>query len=184
MKYPTAVDLSTLNSKFCICGHWEFGGYHLYQRYPEVLDSEKFKIFTFLREPLEVSLSLFRYEKENNINVDMGIEEHLSIRNNYIANIFPVTETDYKEVIDRYFFLGILEEGQCCVDTLAEMIGKKKIILSRHNETDANLLTDRKSLPQDMVAKFKEENSLDYLIYNYAYSKFNKLKEKLQADVC
>ncbi len=87
-------------------------------------------------------------------------------------------------MIDRYFFLGILEEGQCCVDTLAEMIGKKKIILSRHNETDANLLTDRKSLPQDMVAKFKEENSLDYLIYNYAYSKFNKLKEKLQADVC
>jgi len=47
MKYPTAVDLSTLNSKFCICGHWEFGGYHLYQRYPEVLDSEKFKILLF-----------------------------------------------------------------------------------------------------------------------------------------
>ncbi|HDL00648.1 MAG TPA: hypothetical protein ENH23_00245 [candidate division Zixibacteria bacterium] len=183
MKYPTAVDLSILNSKFCICGHWEFKGYHLYQRYPEVFDSEKFKIFTFLREPLEVSLSLFRYEKENNINVDMGIEEHLSIRKNYIASIFPLTEKNYNEILDKYFFVGILEEGQCCVDLLAEMIGKNKCIIPWQNKTNTNILADKRTLSKDVIGKFKKENSLDYLIYDCAYSKFNKLKESLQTDV-
>ena len=183
MKYPAVVNLSHLNSKFCICGHWEFEGYRLYQRYPGVLGSPKFKIFTFLREPLEVSLSLFRYEKENNINVDMEIEEHLSIRNNYIASIFPATEENYMKIIDKYFFVGILEEGQCCMDLLAEIIGKKKYILPWQNKTNVNILTNKRSLSQSVVKKFKEDNSLDYQIYGYAYSKFNKLKENLQADV-
>jgi hypothetical protein len=183
MKYPAAVDLSTFNSKFCICGHWEFEGYRLYQRYPEVFDYDKFKIFTLLRDPLEVSLSLFRYEKENNLNVDMGIEEHLFIRNNYIASILPVTEDNYIEILDKYFFIGILEEGQCCVDILAELIGKKKIIMPWQNKTNTNTLTDKRALSPDLVKKFREENILDYLIYDYAYSKFNELKQSLQSDV-
>ena len=117
--YPGKRNIDLLRSAQCLCGHFELEGNYLHQRYPEVFTTDRFRVITFVRDPLAVKLSLYRYEKENNVSNARSIEDHLLSRPNYIADRFPATLDNYKEIIDRYFFVGILEEGQVSMDMLA-----------------------------------------------------------------
>ena len=101
--YPAKVDTSRLRSCHCLCGHFELEGYYLNQRYPEVYRSERDRVFTFVRDSLQVQLSLFRYEVMNQRSTVSSIEGHLALRPHYVANRFPATIENYKEIIDRYF---------------------------------------------------------------------------------
>ena len=177
MNYPPTVDLSKLNPNICVTGHFELDGYYLHQRYPEVINSPDYKIFTFIREPLAVKLSLYRYEKLNNVG-DRSFEEHLLTRDNYLADRFPATEENYQEVLDRYFFIGILEEYQLSLDILADLIGKPKIPMPWQNKTKGE--NQEESLSEDLLTKFRERNNLDYLIYDYCCEKFKPHKASYQ----
>lgn len=64
--YPPITNLEKLTPWHCLCGHFEEDGYRLRQRYPEALSSERYRVFTFIRDPLLVKLSLYRYETEHN----------------------------------------------------------------------------------------------------------------------
>jgi hypothetical protein len=66
MNYPEKIDIGRLRSCHCLCGHFELDGYYLHQRYPEVFMSSRYRVFTFVRDPLQVQLSLFWYETINN----------------------------------------------------------------------------------------------------------------------
>jgi len=58
------VRLQSLRSYHCLCGHFELPKTRLDKRYPEVLPNQNFKIFTFIRDPLQVKISLYYYEKK------------------------------------------------------------------------------------------------------------------------
>jgi hypothetical protein len=131
-------------------------------------------LFTFIRDPLEVSLSLFRYEKKNHRNKTVSLEQHLSLRPNYLANIFPVSRDNYKDILDRYFFIGILEEGQAGLDLFAKLVGKERLDMPRLNQTKLDYKSSETTLAKDLVQKFRDENELDYLIYDYCKEKFRK----------
>jgi len=174
--FAKIVDLNSLWSCHCLCGHFEVDGYYLNQRYPEVFTHDRYRVLTFVRDPLQVQLSLFRFEKMSNRPNAKNIEEHLSLRHNYIANRFPATFDNYREVIDRYFFVGILEKSQESMDILASMISKSPKPLQWKNRSNngAKNSVSTENIPQDVLTQFRKDNALDYLIYDYCVEKFEK----------
>lgn len=173
IKYKLNVD--NLISDTCIRGHYHDDGYYLHQRYPEAfLPDNNFKIFTFIRDPLQVRISLYYYLMNLGIYYkDMSLEHSLRGYNNFIASRFPCDKTNYKEILDRYFFVGIVERMQESFDKLAAILNKRKIKLLRVNTSTKD--SKAVQLSSDFLKKFKEDNELDYLIYNYCLEKFNKI---------
>ena len=186
-QHPPLKDLRPLRSCNCLCGHFELEGVHLHQRYPDVLASPRYKIFTFIRDPLQLQLSLFRYERKHNVR-SITLEEHLRLRPNYIASILPATADNYREVLDRYFFVGILEERQLSLDVLAVLLGKPRKKFPWINRTrDTSDSPGRPTpLSDEVVTRFKHDNELDYRIYEYCVERFRRqvdsLADKLPVD--
>lgn len=178
MDYPPITNLEKLTPWHCLCGHFEENGYRLRQRYPEALSSDHYRLFTFIRDPLMVKLSLYRYETEHKKVAFSSVEECLLGRPNYMATVLQVNETDYRDALDRYFFIGILEEAQISLDQLAAMIGKKSQRMPFTNKTGKIPGTDVKDLHPELVAKFREINRLDYLIYDYSVERFKKVLQR------
>lgn len=170
--HSAPADLRSLCTLHCLCGHFELEGVHLHQRYPEVFSSERYKVFTFVRDPLQLQLSLFRYEKEH-AGPSISLEEHLSFRPNYIASILPATAENYKQIIDRYFFVGILEEKQLSLDILASLLGKRRKQYPWVNRTSKKN-GGIEEVSSEILARFKRENELDYKIYNYCFERFQR----------
>ncbi len=171
MDYPPKTDLATLSSRHCLCGHFELSGFFLYQRYPEIFLRERFLVFTFVRDPLPIQLSLFRYEQKNNVSKYTSVEDHLLNReSNYLANRFPVNEANYKEVLSKYFFIGVLEQMQKSIDVLADKLGKKNRGIQRLNET----CKGKVAVSDDILQEFMKNNELDYKIYDYCLKRFGE----------
>ncbi|MEW6312659.1 MAG: hypothetical protein AB1513_01225 [Pseudomonadota bacterium] len=178
MEYPEKVNLAAMQPHQCLCGHFELDGYHLYQRYPEVFTSDRYRVFTFVRDPLQVRLSLFKYSTSNGVPMHKSIEDALSdnTRFNFLARRFPVTMENYQSVLDKYFFIGIIEHGQDSMDILAAKLGKQPLPLPWENRTRQHTerMLTKESLPQELIEKFKHDHALDYMIYDYCLDKFRK----------
>lgn len=175
--YQDRLNLDCLTPGHCLCGHFEIDGYHLAQRYPGLLENPRFWVFSFIRDPLEVKISLFRYEAKHNVTKPRTIEKHLSTRKNYLAGILGVGWDDFQIVLDKYAFIGVLEESALSVEMLAWLLKKNKTELSWENKTIGDKNHSQEALPSLIVQQFKEENSLDYAIYNYAVARFKTLSE-------
>jgi hypothetical protein len=176
---PDKVDVHRLRSGNCLSGHYADTGYYLHERYPEMLTSDRFRLITFVRDPLQVRLSLFRYENKfkdilHDRNVADKLEEHVFSKSNYLAGRFPATLENYKEVIDRYFFVGILEQAQASLDLLAHMIGKPPQKFPWENATRKINGPTSEELSDELIARFRDQNFLDYLIYDYCLQKFSE----------
>jgi hypothetical protein len=176
MKYPEKTNLAAMQPHQCLCGHFELDGYHLHQRYPEVFESDRYRIFTFVRDPLQVSLSLFRYRMKNGVSEHKTLESHFLHLPNLIARRFPLTMDNYKTVLDKYFFIGVIEYGQINIDLLAAKLGKPTIPLPWTNKTRQNAENgaENEKIPQELVEQFKRDNALDYLIYDYCIARFGE----------
>ena len=173
LKYK--LNTGNLNADNCIVGHFQFEGIHLNQRYPEVFDNpDKYRIFTFVRDPLQFRASLYYYTRKNEIIKDYKLPEIIMNTPNLISRVFPCDEDNYKDVLDKYFFIGIVEKMQESFDKLADLINKKRLKLPYANisEKDDQLA----NLSAEFITKFKEKNKLDYMIYDYCLEKFNKLQ--------
>ena len=162
------LDLSSLDEHSLLAGHFEVQGAHLHQRYPEVLSEERFRLITFVRDPLEVGLSLYFYERAMRDSYAYpGLAGRLASLDNYLASIFPCTAADYKAVIDRYFFVGLTECLQESFDLLARMIGKERVVVPV-----ANAVARDEDVTEDDVWRFNEKNKLDFKIYAYCRERF------------
>jgi hypothetical protein len=172
--YKKPADLSKLRTVHCLCGHFALEGYHICDRYPQIYGTDQFRLFTFLREPLQAKLSLYRYEKEH-YDINLSLEEHLLTRNNYLASIFPVTMDNYQDVLDKYFFVGIIEEAQASMDVLASLLNKPRQAIPWINKTNQGNELERSNIPVKFIEKFQQENQLDYALYHYARQRYEKM---------
>jgi len=172
-KHPKKYNLDKFRSIHCLVGHWELPKVYLNKRYPEVFLIDRYKVFTFLRDPLEHSLSLYRYEKEHAQTDVEDILEHFQLRPNYMAGILGANKSNYKEIINRYDFVGIVEKMDMSVELLAQKIGKNYKKVPFTNITIKNKNDISKNIPNDLKEEFKEINEIDYLIYNYSRNKLN-----------
>jgi len=173
LKYK--LNLNNLISETCITGHFQYEGIFLEQRYPEILKNKNdFKIFTFVRDPLKICISLYYYNK-NNLGIEnMGLKDSMKyFTHNFLASLFNCNEDNYKNILDRYFFIGIVEKMQDSFDKLADILNKKRITLpvSNRSEKDSQL----SEITTAFKAEFRERNKLDYLIYDYCLEKFIKI---------
>ena len=104
--YPDKVNLERLRSAHCLCGHFELPGYFLQQRYPEVLLSDRYRVFSMIRDPLSFRLSHYRHLKDSDMLGGVSVNNYLGSMHNVLASCFCATESNYQSVLDRYFLLG------------------------------------------------------------------------------
>ena len=173
MKYKYHIEEFT--EDYCLTGHFQYEGIYLYQRYPEIFRmNDKFKIFTFIRDPLKIRISLYYYIMQQGGNNDksFSLNNSILIENNFLSNLFPCDESNYKEVLDKYYFIGIVDKMQESFDKLADLLGKRKIKLPIVNNTIKD--SQISELSDETIQEFKNKNSLDYKIYDYCLNKFSK----------
>lgn len=180
---PDPVNLADLTSIHCLCGHFVPS---LPERYPEISKAERFRVFTFLRDPLQCALSLRRYELANRPGAGeddqvLDIEKFLFRGENPMAKLLGATFDTYEAVLDQYIFVGIFEELQESMNRLADLLGKPTAVLPRLNVTqEFEDSSEAQALPTDILAKFREQNALDYLLYEHSLSNF---KENMRSSI-
>lgn len=163
------LNIDSLVSDTCIVAHFQNDGYFLTQRYPEIIDrQDEFKAFTFVREPLELIISLYYYSRDS---ITCSLEHYINGHKNFLANLIPCDEHNYREVMDRYFFIGIVERMQESFDKLADMSGKPRLKLPYANKSKKD--DQIENLSPEFIRNFKKNNRLDYLIYNYCMEKLD-----------
>ncbi len=164
--------LSNSRRQIILCGHFELPKNHLHIRYPEVLKKpKKFKLFTILRDPLHLRISLYYYELKKKRRDPNGetLEEYLLTQPNYISRILPCSENNYESILARYHFIGIQEYMDESARKLSDFLNRKlEIPVANTSKKDEQV----KKLSNVTVKRFKEINSLDYAVYEYALNKF------------
>jgi hypothetical protein len=169
--YPLKYKTSKFSNKDCLCGHFESSGNHIFERYPEIYENNRFVLWTIIRNPLEVALSHYFYKKKTEQKVPSDIKEYLNSTNNYLAEVLNVSAENYELILGRYDFIGIFEN-------MEETLSQFKVILNIENlELDMLNHAKREDLskvinPEDIL-NFENQNSLDYKIYNYCLERFN-----------
>lgn len=173
-RYPARIKLEKVNSAYCICGHFETEGYYLLQRYPQLADSNRYRLFSFVRDPLQLRISLYFYESR--FNNDRGsLEDNLFSHRNYLAKRFPATESNYRDVVERYIFIGIVEKLQDSLDQLARLCDRPKVKIRHINSGTYNRNPEQVGLSHELQQRFREENALDYKIYDLCKNRFERL---------
>jgi len=161
-------NLNELKYYHLLVGHYKLDCSFLHVRYPSALTDSNYRVFTFLRNPLELQISLYYWElsRDKNIYDNRPLEEVLLMRPNYIAKTIPCNSSNYKSILERYFYIGFVEKYQESFDCLAELIDKPKVDLKTYNKVSRR----KTELSSNFISEFKEINSLDYEIYDFAKS--------------
>jgi hypothetical protein len=156
------LELGKLRPGTLVCGHYEVEGIYLHERYPEVVENPRYRIITFVREPWELRLSLLRHEVQaKRLTGDESIEELLLGRPNWLSQRFPCNEENMESVLDRYFFVGVLENAQESFDLLADRLGKARVRLPHINRTKPRAFP----ITEELRHMFAKVHSLDYRLY-------------------
>ena len=179
-----ALDLSQANSHNCISGHFGHQGFFIDQRYPQIFNGirarKRYRVFMFLRDPLEMRCSLYRHAIKTGKSEHDDLASAIMPFNNYYARIIDVNDNDWKKKIDQYYFIGIADdELQLSFDLLAKMIGKPRVELPKINTTHEQYELSSKSLSESQIADFRSANALDYQIFNYVKGRIDRLRSQI-----
>ncbi len=166
------VVIMKFNAWHILAGHYHDSPFQLNDRYSQVLKSERIRLIAFLRDPMEHRLSMYHFSKNRNHNYtwirnvalnDFMIGKYLQ---NYFARALNCTENDYEQVLEKYFFIGIVEDYNNSLIKLAKKmrrpLPKKVPHLNKTESTSSVMKTDFD------VVLFRQLNELDYKIYEYA----------------
>ncbi len=167
------IDLKSLRAGDCVVGHYAVEGTYLFERYPELLeDPERFRIITFLRDPLEFCLSFYFYSKKEG-RMTQNLKEFLKSNSNLIAYYFPCYY-DCREVMNRYYFIGIAERMDESLGKLAAMVNKVLPEIRLLNKTERD---EEAGIVDDGLREwFRDRNRIDYRIYEYACRRLDGIK--------
>lgn len=191
------VDTRFLNAGTILCGHWNQLGSKLPERYPEFLTNRRFHLATFLREPLDLQISLFHYTLGREPDRNLKDEEFASLRSfvmsnkNYIAQQLSCHAGNIEETLARYWFIGFVDRFDASVSQFCKAV---KLVLAQSPRTmmaerlfrrihqaptlgtaEQNRSTRNRNedlLSEEDRTAFRERNSLDYLIYEKARERF------------
>lgn len=163
------LDLKLLKSNSLVSGHYCIGGSYLSERYPEVRElPASFRLITFVREPLAQMISLFNFRiREGQNSPEDSLVDYLFHQRNFISRILECNDSNYKEVIDRYYFVGTQEKLQESLNILARKLDKPPINLKKYSCNVAPKSQKTPSLSQEIIERFQANNSLDYKIFYY-----------------
>ncbi len=156
------IRLEKIKPGTVICGHFEVPGIHLHQRYPQALEDPRFRIITFVREPLALRLSLLRHEIDHRRpGADDAFEARLLGRPNWLARRFPLDTESMHRVLDRYAFVGTMDDVQGTWDALADWLGKPRVQLPHLNRSRPRPFP----LDDSLATRFRTVHALDHEVY-------------------
>ncbi len=187
------ITIRRLRSYCCVHGHFHLDGYRLWERYPFVYGNNEYRIISFVRHPFNTIVSKYYYGiKTGEINTedvslkqfvmseydindlycmyprrDKRFIDHMFGNRNYLANKLGCDIHNYKERLDSYFFIGILEHLNFSFQELAKRIGKSFVATNVHR----NRSKYDKQYEDVSESEFRKRNELDYLIYDYVRGK-------------
>lgn len=165
------IDINKISSDYCIAGHYHTDGIFVLQRYPEIIyRKHEIRCFTFLREPLDFFISFYYYSK-NVGRMESTLQEFIDRNRNLLAYYLGCDEIDdFRDVLDKYFFIGVTENLQNSMNKLAKMVNKSELRVPVFNKSEKD--EQISLLTQEFKVKFKKDNELDYEIYQYTKDKF------------
>lgn len=184
------VSRTALSAELLLAGHWNEPGKYLRDRYPEFLEDPGLFRFCFLRDPLEVRLSLYRYNRSrpdcNEPARRLELEEFLFARPNYLSKQFPCDEKNVDQCLARYQFIGLVEAFDSDLAALLNAYGaflrtrqrtrmSERMLCNLRNRPPApvgHVNRSRESgepeLVPALVEKFREVHALDYELLRIA----------------
>ena len=174
---PPRHRIGRLTSRHCLVGHFDVPGYYLFERYPEVVKHRRFYLFSFLREPLDAKISLYYWWRDIMGRPVRALEDFLFEQPNYLSHRFPCDLSNYREVLARYDFLGLVEESDLGMQALARVFGKPSPIVPRLNVASRD--SEAAHLRETTLREFRDVNALDYLVYAEARRRWEQIKEKM-----
>jgi hypothetical protein len=172
-EYGRLKQLRSLPHFHLLSGHWgQAHGSSLFERYPECLEDSSVRIISFVREPLDLAISGYFFAKKIGILSprNTALEEHLLTHDNFLAGTFRASSESYRQVLDRYWFIGVFEELQCSFDCLANLLGKPRVVLPQVNRSAR---VGPKVSP-DIRDEFRRLNPIDYDVYDYAMARYKQ----------
>ena len=173
-EFGPPLDLGALDGRHCLCGHFDAPGAGLDGRYPQVRASARYRVFTFVREPLALVLSLYRYEGLLGLRRDDVLERYLMEHAGFLAAALGATADTWRPVLDRYFFIGVLERFDESVNRLAHRLGKPRVALPRLNTTDPyGRAPHIRRLSPQAIDGFRQASRIDYAIYQACVQRFH-----------
>lgn len=182
-KEAPPVDLKPLNRNNCVAGHFGHEDYFIRDRYPKVWRGfnaqKRYRIFTFIRDPLEMRCSLFRHQVKLGRTWHPQLFASIMEYNNYYARIMGLDESNWERGLARYFFIGPADNLQESFDVLATLIDKPMLELAAVNTTERNKASSKDALSASEYDAFMEANQLDYAIYHRALKEFEAIKQRL-----
>lgn len=158
-----------------LVGHYHNHRNRFSKRISQKTDIDNLKKITFVREPLAHRLSLYKYAKKKGHKWIDGIslDDYVLSETNFLAKTLECNEKNYMDVLDSYFFIGLTEDFQSSISRLAKNINRPTPRQTPFvNRTDS--FSELEKLDKQTIKLFKEKNDLDYKVYEYAKSLFEK----------
>jgi len=165
----TKLDLNRIRRPAIVCGHFGHRGARLHERYPEVFENPRYRLITFMRDPLETAISSYFYSKKLGLIVAApDLDTYLTHYRSNFAGVLNCPEGDYERGLAAYWYVGVTERLSESVDLLSLMLNKPYI-----EPLDLNSTLRSEAPSDDAVRLFRENNGLDYQIYAAACERLN-----------
>lgn len=169
------LDLSQLAPGDLLSGHFAADGIPLAKRYPETFDPLRWRKITFLRDPLELALSNYFYERARRPAYDASYEakplgQYLRDYPGIYLHHFECSLDSWQAVLGSYWFIGTLERLDDCLAYLARTLGKPAPAkVPREN------LTERPEAPDPAdVAVFMHNVAHEFEIYRWVSARLGQ----------
>jgi hypothetical protein len=162
------LDLSKFDPWQIVAGHYHVDGIYLGQRYPALLGNPRVRLISFIRDPYEQRLSMYYYcvKRKHKWIEGQSLRQFVMSQQNYFAKALQCDDTNFQDVLSRYFFIGIVEEYERSLKILADRI--KRPLPSRIRRLNETARTPATHEDAVQIEEFRRLNSLDYKIYDFA----------------
>lgn len=147
-----------------LMGHFTAPGGRLHERYPQVFESPRYRLITFLREPIawvESSLRYFGYGNLGYASVDEAVQE---LAGTY-ARAYDCRRLSPERAMAHYWFVGLCEHAQRDCDRLLERLGATPGRLPDIHRTD---LSSACVLDSRQRQRYRALAPLDFALFDVA----------------
>ncbi len=163
---PDAKDIGSLGPDQMLAGHFAADNMPLGRRYPEIADKVRWRKITFVRDPLDLALSIYFFDRARRGQFDddfvpKPLGEYLRSSGGLYLKHFECNADTWREALDSYWFIGTLERMEDCVSCLAVDLGKPV----PDNLPTLNV-TERSEMPDpDDIEVFVRNNLVEFEMY-------------------
>jgi len=191
LQYPDPKDWEIAQSKFennlpiidqlkpfqIMAGHYLHPRNQFSKRIIPRCNACNMKKITFVRDPIALRLSLYKFGRKKGHQWVEGIslKEFIISETNFLARTLECDDSNFKEVLDSYFFIGLTEDFERSMRRLAKKINRP-IPRKTPFVNCTNSSSELEKLDKHIINLFKKKNELDYKVYEYSKKLFEQQK--------